>query len=74
MTFELENNEKIDIVKQHLRNVANNKFNLELSIAQANAMATPNSAMIDSYNLQLSDLHSQELILSQKLSELEAQI
>jgi hypothetical protein len=74
MTFELENNEKIDIVKQHLRSVANNKFNLELSVAQANAMATPNSAMIDSYNLQLSDLHSQELILSQKLSELEAQI
>lgn len=74
MTFELDNNEKIDIVKQHLRNVANNKFNLELSIVQANAMATPNSAMIDSYNLQLNDLHAQELILSQKLSELEAQI
>ena len=74
MTFELENNEKIAIIKQHLKNVANNKFNLELSIAQANAMLIPNTSMIDSYNLQLNDLSAQEVILSQKLSEIEEQI
>jgi hypothetical protein len=74
MTFELENNEKIDIIKQHLKNVANNKFNLELSLAQANAMFNPNTSMIDSYNLQLSDLNAQEMVLTQKLSEIEEQI
>lgn len=73
MTFELDNNEKITIVKQHLRNIAINKFNLELSIAEANSMLRPNTAMVDSYNVQLTDLTSQELALSQKLAELEAQ-
>lgn len=73
MTFELENNEKINIVKQHLRNIATNKFNLELSIAEANSMLRPPAATIDSYNVQLNDLTSQELTLSQKLAELEAQ-
>jgi len=73
MTFELDNNEKVTIVKQHLRNIAINKFNLELSIAEANSMLRPNTAMVDSYNVQLNDLTSQELTLSQKLAELEEQ-
>ncbi len=73
MTFELDNEEKINIIKQHLRNIATNKFNVELSIAQANAMSRPPVATIDSYTMQLNDFESQEAALSQKLDELEQQ-
>ena len=73
MTFELETEDKINIVKNHLRNIATNKFNIELSIAQANAMSRPPVETIDSYNLQLNDFAAQEAILSQKLDELEQQ-
>lgn len=74
MPYELEISEKINIVKQHLRTVSHNRFNIELSIDEAAAMLVPNHETIESYGRQLLDLKALEEMLSKKLTELESQI
>lgn len=72
MTYELTNQEKIDILNQHLKNLEYSAFNLSLSVLEEEAAATPNAANIASLNSQISEVNAKKTVLLAELSELQA--
>ena len=49
----LNNEEKLSIVNQHIKNVEYNKYNLQLSLIEENAVSSPNAEAISSLNAQI---------------------
>lgn len=70
MTTQLSNEEKVAIVNQHKRNVENQKYNVELSIMQENAVTTPNQDLISSLTAQKADLDKKIVALDAELETL----
>lgn len=66
----LAKEEKIEIVNQHLKNLEYNKYNLSLSVIEENSAAIPNASIIDSLNLQLTDISAKISALESELTEL----
>jgi len=54
MTYELTNEEKTSIVNQHLRSLEYNKYNVEVSLKEENAVADKNVELIASLTSQVS--------------------
>jgi len=63
MTSELTNEEKIGIVNQHIKTLNYNKYNLNLTILELNAVSSPNQATINEMILQISDLDDKISVL-----------
>lgn len=70
MTYELTNSEKADIINSHLKNIENNKYNLELSLIEENSLTSPNQVVINSIQEQLSGLAQKKTALLAELDEL----
>ena len=70
MTVELTVEEKTAIIEQHLKNIAYSEYNAILSLAEAQAVATPNTENVASLTAQLADLASQKQILVTELASL----
>ena len=68
----LTNEEKANIVNQHIRNVDTNLYNLELSLIEANAKTTVDQDAISSLNAQVTDLTAQKTALQAELASLQA--
>ena len=49
----LSNEEKLGILNQHIKNVEYNKYNLELSLIEENAVSPANAETISSLNAQM---------------------
>lgn len=72
MTYELNNQEKIDIVNQHLKNLEYSAFNLSLSILEEQAAVTPNVENISALNSKIAEVDAKKTALLAELSELQA--
>lgn len=59
--------DKIAIIDQHKKNIEYNKYNLEVSLIEENAVSAPNQEAISSLNDQIDDLNN-------KISALDAEI
>ena len=70
MTIELTAEEKNTIVQQHIKTVAYAEYNAILSLAEAQAVATPNADSIASLNKQLQDVTAQKQVLQDELDSL----
>ena len=70
MTYELTNQEKADIVTQHIKNVEYSLFNLGLSLVEEQAVATPNAENIASLNSQITELNAKKTALLAELADL----
>ena len=70
MTIELSIEEKTTIIEQHLKTIAYAEYNAILSLAQAQAVATPNASNIDTLNDQLADILAQKAVLEAELNSL----
>ena len=62
----LSNEEKISIIDQHIKNLEYNKYNLEVSLVEENAVANPEATNISSLNSQIA-------VLNSKISALQAE-
>ena len=71
MTYELTDSEKVAVVNSHLKNLEQNKYNIELSLIQENALDNPVQSVVDSLNSQLADIASKKTALLAELSSLE---
>ena len=67
MTIELNKEEKVVIVNQHLKDLAYSAYNLELSLIEVNASSNPNQDNIDSLNSQMQDINNRKLALQSEL-------
>lgn len=63
----LTNDEKIGIANQHLKNLQYNRYNLELSLKEENALDTPNAASVADVQLQITSIDA-------KIAAIEAEI
>ena len=70
MSIELSNQEKKDVVKSHLRNVAVNKYNTELSLLEEKARKNPDQTLIDNLTAALEQADSQAAVLQAELDKL----
>jgi hypothetical protein len=70
MTVELTAEEKTAIIQQHLKTIAYSEYNATLSLAEAQAVSTPNTESIASLTEQLADLVAQKQVLVTELASL----
>lgn len=66
----LTNEEKLGIINQHKRNISLNKYNLELSLIEENALATPNAEVVASLTAQIADYDLKLAALDAEIAEL----
>jgi hypothetical protein len=70
MTYTLEDNEKRNMVEQHIKNLAYAKYDIELSKIEALAVHTAEQVSGMSYDSQISDITSKILKLEEILDSL----
>lgn len=70
MTSELTNEEKSAIVLQHIKTIAYSEYNAILTLAEEQALSSPNETSILSLTNQLADIVAQKQILQDELNSL----
>jgi hypothetical protein len=70
MTVELTTEEKTAIIQQHLKSIAYSEYNATLSLAEAQAVASPSAESVASLTDQIADLAAQKQILVTELASL----
>jgi len=70
MTYELENQEKINMVNQHIKTLSYAKYDIELSKIEALAVNTVEQVASMSYQDQIDDITSKILKLEEILDTL----
>lgn len=63
MTSILTNEEKINIVDQHIKSVDYSIYGYELDLLQANAVSSPDSAQIAAINTRISESNAKKSAL-----------
>ncbi len=63
MTTTLTNEEKLNIVNQHIKSVDYNIYGYELDLIQANAVSLPDAAQIAAINSRISDANAKKTAL-----------
>ena len=58
MSIELTNEQKAEIVRQHLYTLSVARYNVELSIEEINATSFPDEANLENLNDQITDIDS----------------
>lgn len=66
----LTNEEKINIINSHMKNLGYNKFNLEVSVIEENAKTSPVAETLSSLNSQISEINAQITALETELASL----
>jgi hypothetical protein len=69
--FELTPIEKISIITQKIKSLLTNKYDVELSIKQQNAMSEPNQKQIEGLMLQEKNLAAQISVLVKEVEYLQ---
>jgi hypothetical protein len=70
MVYTLTNEEKIDIINQHLKNLEYSKFNSEISLVEESAAAEPQQILIDEIQGQIDSINAKQEALLSKISSL----
>lgn len=70
--MELTNEEKIQIIKSHIRNIVYSAYNVEVSLMAENAVDSPNSDYVANLNKEAEDLNDKITVLEEELARLEA--
>ncbi len=66
----LTNEEKTGIINQHKRNIVFNRYNIELSLMEENALTTPNAETVASLTAQIAELDRKLAALDEELEAL----
>lgn len=66
----LTNDEKIGIANQHLKNLQYNRYNLELSLKEENALDTPNAASVADVQLQITSIDAKIAAIEEEIDTL----
>lgn len=66
----LTNDEKIGIANQHLKNLQYNRYNLELSLIEENALATPTASVVTEVTAQLAAIDVKIAAIEEELATL----
>jgi hypothetical protein len=67
--MELNKEEKIELINTHLKNIANNIFNLNMLIIQESAVSPINQESLSALNLQLENAFAKKEALKDELEK-----
>lgn len=70
MTYELTNEQKSDIINQHLRSLEYSIYNIQLSVMEEESRTTPEESMLQSLNSSLTDLNAKKTALLNELASI----
>jgi hypothetical protein len=68
----ITNEEKLGIINQHMRNVQVNKYNLELTLLEENALTSPNAETVSSLTAQIAEANKKMTVLETELESVQA--
>lgn len=66
----LNNNEKIEIINSHKKNIAYNLYNLQISIIEENSKSNPSQSILSNLDIQLEDAQNQISALDLEITKL----
>ena len=66
----LTDEEKMQIIRSHIKNLQHNRYNLELSILAEQSVDVPNEALIIGYQMQIDDLNDKTIALENELTRI----
>jgi hypothetical protein len=69
----ITNEEKMGIINQHMRNVQVNKYNLELTLLEENALTSPNTETVTSITAQIAEANKKIAVLETELESVQAE-
>lgn len=72
--MDLTNEEKKSIAMQHAKGTMLNIFNLQMSLAEENALTNPDQSIIDSINKQISEFQKKLDVMTNEIQSLDAAI
>lgn len=67
----ITNEEKLGIINQHMRNVQVNKYNLELTLLEENALTSPNAETVSSLTAQIAEANKKMTVLETELESVQ---
>jgi hypothetical protein len=70
--MELNNEDKINIVTQHIRGIVTNVYNLQVTLISEQAVDSPNQTNIDRLNLEIAQENLRHSALISELESLQA--
>ena len=70
MVYTLTNEEKIDIINQHLKNLEYSKFNSEISLVEESAAIEPQQNLIDEIQGQIDSINAKKTVLLSEIASL----
>jgi hypothetical protein len=68
MTYELTNDEKRNIINQHLRNLKYSQYGIQISVVEENAAVTPDQENLSTLNGQLANINGKIDVLVAELA------
>ena len=68
----ITNEEKMGIINQHMRNVQVNKYNLELTLLEENALTSPNTETVTAITAQIAEANKKITVLETELESVQA--
>jgi hypothetical protein len=68
----ITNEEKMGIINQHMRNVQVNKYNLELTLLEENALTSPNTETVTAVTAQIAEANKKIAVLETELESVQA--
>lgn len=74
MAIELTNEEKLNIVNQHIKSVDYNIYGLQLDLLEAQAVDAPDQTQISSLNGRISSANSRRTVLVTERNSLTTQV
>jgi hypothetical protein len=69
----ITNEEKMGIINQHMRNVQVNKYNLELTLLEENALTSPNTETVTAITAQIAEANKKIAVLETELESVQAE-
>lgn len=73
MTYELSNDEKVNIIIEHLKTLETNKFDLNVSLSECYNSPDERNSDIELLNFQINAINKQQDALSQEIAELNSE-
>lgn len=70
--YNLTADEKVSVIVTHLRNLSYTKYNLEMSLLEENALATPSVEVINQLNSQIESANAKAAALIAEMQSLQA--
>jgi hypothetical protein len=72
MSYELTNEEKINVIESRIKNIYRNEYSLQISKIEEQSKTSPDQSIINNLNSQIADIAKQTSALEAEITKLTA--